>query len=65
MKIMVETMLGDACITFYNKQGEIIHTEQFSSKKDTQYVRELPISDVEYGYTKALYSGRLEYKVVA
>lgn len=63
MKIIVENMAGDASVTFYNKQGEVIHVEAFYGKTSTDYIREVPVDPVEYGYTKAVYSGRFKYVV--
>lgn len=65
MKIMIEKMQGDAAITIYNKQGEVIHVEQIEGKTTSQYIREIPVDSAEYGHSKALFSGTLEYKVVA
>lgn len=65
MKIFVNKLVGDAVVLFFNKQGDLIHNEEFYSKEDSQYIRELPVSEVEYGSTKALYSGEFEYKVIS
>lgn len=64
LKIMIEKMQGDAAITIYNKQGEVIHVEQIQGKTTSQYIREIPVDPAEYGHSKALFSGVLEYKVI-
>jgi hypothetical protein len=65
MKILIDKMQGDAAITIYNKQGEVIHVEQIEGKTTSTYIREIPVDVAEYGSSKALFSGTLEYKVVA
>lgn len=68
MKIQVYKLLGDASVSIYNKQGELIHTEGFSGKMSVEngpYERTIPVSDAEYGYSKSLQFGPFEYKVVA
>lgn len=64
MKILVEKLIGDATVLIYNKQGDLIHTEGFTGKTDSQYIRSIPVDTSEYGHTKSLYSGEFEYKVV-
>lgn len=67
MKIVVESLLGDASVNIFNKQGELIHTEGFSGKLvSSSYVRTIPVASVEYGSSKALLSGSstFKYKVV-
>lgn len=65
MKIMVEKMLGDATVSIYNKRGELIHTEGFYGKTDSSYIRTIPVAEVEYGHSQALFNGEFQYKVVA
>lgn len=65
MKIMVESLLGDATVSIYNKQGELIHTEGFYGKTDSSYIRSIPVSEVEYGHAQALFNGEFKYKVAA
>lgn len=66
MKILIEQMWGDAAITIYNKQGEVIHVENISGKTSSEYIREIPVDVSEFGSSKALFSGNLlQYKVVA
>lgn len=65
MRILVEKLLGDASVNIYNKQGELIHIEGFSGKTMSQYVREIPVAAVEFGNSKAIFSGEFVYKVVA
>lgn len=64
MKILIDEMQGDAAITIYNKQGEVIHVEQIEGKTTSTYIREIPVDVAEYSHSKALFSGTLEYKVV-
>lgn len=65
MKILVDRLVGDATVLIYNKQGELIHTEGFYGKTVSCYVRDIPVAEVEYGHSHALFSGSFEYKVVA
>lgn len=65
MKIMVESLLGDATVSIYNKQGELIHTEGFYGKTDSSYIRTIPVAEVEYGHAQALFNGEFKYKVVS
>ncbi|MNC02963.1 hypothetical protein D3C75_503530 [compost metagenome] len=64
MKILVEKLLGDATVNIYNKRGELIHTESFYGKLNSQYIRPIPVVEVEYGHSQALFSGVFDYKVV-
>lgn len=64
MKIIVENMAGDATVNIYNKQGELIHTEPFYGKTSSDYIRTIPVAEVEYGHSVAIVSGRFKYKVV-
>lgn len=72
MKVIVSKILGDASVMLYNKQGELIHTEQFSGKVSGDhgpvggYIRNVPVVSTEYGYAKSLYSGtgQFIYEVV-
>ena len=64
MKIVIEKMLGDASVMIYNKQGELIHTEGFYGKTESQYIREIPVARVEFGSSKALHSGLFKYTIV-
>jgi len=63
MKIMVERLSGDATVLIYNKQGELIHTEPFYGSTFSTYIREIPVAEVEYGCSKAVFSGVFDYKV--
>lgn len=63
MKIIVSKMHGDAAVTFYNKQGDVIHVEAFYGKTTSSYIRSVPVDALEYGYTKAVFSGDFEYSV--
>lgn len=67
MKIQVTKLLGDASVSIYNKQGELIHIEAFSGKQGDigVYERPIPVSEVEYGHSKSLQFGPFEYKVIA
>lgn len=64
MKILVDRMRGDATVLIYNKHGELIHTEPFYAKDTSCYVRDIPVVEVEYGCSKAVFTGEFEYKVV-
>lgn len=64
MKIMVERIVGDATVSFYNKQRELIHVEKFFGKTMSSYIRVVPVDACEFGYAQALYSGVFDYKVV-
>ena len=64
MKIMVSDLVGDATVLIYNKQGELILVEPFCCSGGDRYVREISVDPFEYGYSKALFSGKFEYKVV-
>jgi hypothetical protein len=61
---MVEKLMGDATVSIYNKRGELIHTEPFYGA-DSCYIRSIPVAEVEYGYSQAVFSGVFDYKVVA
>lgn len=63
MRILVSRMTGDASVTFYNKHGDVIHVEPFYGYTPSQYIREVPVDPVEYGYSQAVYSGIFEYEV--
>lgn len=63
MRILVERLTGDATVLIYNKQGELIHTEGFEGKCGSSYIRSIPVAEVEYGHSKAVFSGYFEYKV--
>lgn len=63
MKIVVEKLVGDASVMIYNKQGELIHSEGFYGKTDTSYIRNIPVSEVEYGHSTGLFDGLFEYRV--
>lgn len=65
MRILVEKLLGDASVNIYNKRGELIHVEGFYGKTDSSYIREIPVPEVEYGHSTALFDKEFEYKVVA
>jgi hypothetical protein len=64
MKILVSKLLGDATVNIYNKNGDLIHTEGFCGKTNSNYVRSIPVDAVEYGYSTALFNKDFEYKVV-
>jgi hypothetical protein len=65
MRIIVEKLFGDASVSIYNKRGELIHVEQFYGKTNSCYIREIPVSEIEYGHSHSLYSGSaFEYKVI-
>ena len=64
MKIIVNEMLGDASVIFYNKLGDQIHVEGFYGKTDSSYIRDLPIDPSEYGSHTALFNKKFDYKVV-
>lgn len=64
MKILVSRLIGDAAVSIYSKNGELIHVEQFSGKCTSQYIRSIPVVEVEYGHSKAVWTGEFEYKVV-
>lgn len=68
MKIQVSKLFGDATVNIFNKTGELIHTEFFSghlSGKYDPYLRTIPVSEVEYGYSSSLQFGPFEYKVIS
>ena len=65
MKIAVERLHGDATISIYNKQGDLIHVESISGKTTSLYMRSIPVDVVEYGHSVCVFSGEIEYKVVA
>lgn len=65
MKILVSKLLGDATVSIYNKNGDIIHTEVFSGKTNSSYIRSIPVDAVEYGHSTCLFDKDFEYKVVA
>jgi hypothetical protein len=65
MKILVDKLHGDATVLIYNKSGELIHTEGFEGKCNSAYIRSIPVVEVEYGYSKAVFSGTFDYKVIA
>lgn len=63
MRIIVYQLLGDASVNIYNKKGELIHTEGFSSKvMSSSFIRKIPVVSVEYGSSKALLSGSSTFK---
>lgn len=64
MKIFVSKLLGDASVSIYNKSGDLIHVEKFEGKCDSGYIRKIPVAEVEYGHSKAVWSGAFEYRVV-
>lgn len=63
MRIVVEKLLGDASVNIYNKSGELIHVEGFEGKTDSEYIRKIPVSEVELGYSKAVFSGEFKYRI--
>lgn len=63
MKIVVEKLLGDAMVNIYNKSGELIHVESFEGKTNSEYIRKIPVSDLELGYSKAVFSGEFKYRI--
>lgn len=63
MRIYVEEMLGDASVTIYNKQGEVIHREEFFGKTISTYVRSIPVAEVEYGHSVALATHPFRYTI--
>lgn len=70
MRIIVEKLLGDATVYIYNKSGELIYSEGFygfnrGNSEDNSYIRNIPVAEIEYGYSKALFDKEFEYKVVA
>jgi hypothetical protein len=65
MRILVDKLYGDATVSIYNKNGELIHTEGFFGKCGSAYIRQIPVVEVEYGHCQAVFSGEFEYKVVA
>lgn len=65
MRIIVSKLLGDATVSFYNKNGELIHTEGFFGKCDSCYERSVPVAAVEYSHTTALFDKQFEYRVIA
>lgn len=62
MKIVVEKLMGDASVSIYNKQGDLIHTECFSGKTNSSYVRSIPVDPFEFGSSKALVSASSNFK---
>lgn len=65
MRILVEKLFGDASVSIYNKSGELIHIEQFYGKTNSSYIRNIPVSEIEFGHSLSLHSGSaFEYKVV-
>lgn len=65
MKIMVDKLLGDASVSFYNKNNELIHTECFYGKADSQYIREIPVDPAEFSHSKCLFTSEFSYKVIS
>lgn len=67
MKVIVKSLKGDATVLLYNKKGELIHTEGFTgSVSGENFIRNVPVDKIEYGYSKSLYSGngKFIYEVV-
>lgn len=65
MRLMVDKLMGDAQITFYNKAGEVIHVEFISGKVSSgTYEQVVPVSEIEYGHTMCVVSGTCEYRVI-
>lgn len=67
MKIVVDELLGDACIYIYNKQGELIYSEGFygfTRGGDEGYIRSIPVSEAEFGSSKALFNKKLKYRII-
>lgn len=67
MKILVTKLHGDASVSFFNKQGELVHTEGFAGKVTDGggYIRNVPVDFVEYSHAVSLSSGVFEYVVNA
>jgi hypothetical protein len=66
MRILISKLLGDASVSIYNKQGDLIHVEGFDGKVSSgTYERPIPVSEMEYGHSMAIHSGVFEYKVSA
>jgi hypothetical protein len=63
MKIFVSKLLGDASVSIYNKFGELLHIENFKGKCDSGYIRKIPVSEVEFDHSKAIWSGAFEYQI--
>lgn len=65
MKLFVEHLVGDALITFYNKTGDLIHSESFYSDSDEDvFTRDIPINVLDFGHASAVSSKRFNYKVM-
>lgn len=67
MKIVVDELLGDACVYIYNKQGELIYSEGFygfTNGADGGYIRTIPVPEVEFGSSKALFNKKFKYRIV-
>lgn len=64
MKVLVENMYGDAAVFIYNKNGEIIHIEGFTGKTKSSYVRDVPVTELEYSHSNALFTGEFSFKVI-
>ncbi len=67
MKIEVTRLIGDAIVCIYNKEGALVHTEEFSGKyamSDEPYYRSIPVEAEEYSHATTLFSGEFEYRVV-
>lgn len=63
MKIHVENLLGDAAVFIYNKQGEMIHREEFFGKTDSSYIREIPVDPLEFGHSTSLSDNNFKYTI--
>lgn len=63
MKIIVNNLDGDACVSVYDKEGTLIHLEEFCGKVDKPYERSIPVEFVDYGSSKALYYGEFDYTI--
>jgi hypothetical protein len=63
MKIVVHKIDGDACVSIYDKESNLIHFEEFSGKSNNAYERTIPVEFVDYGSSKALYYGEFDYTI--
>ncbi|WCO82174.1 hypothetical protein vBPpSSYP_192 [Pseudomonas phage vB_PpS_SYP] len=65
MRIIVTQLIGDASVNIYNHSGELLHTEGFFGKLEGgSFIRDIPVSALEYHHSKALFDKEFEYKVI-
>lgn len=65
MKIIVDKIVGDATVFFYNKSGEIFYSEGFYGFSGDGYIRKIPewVGPLTNSI-KALYNKEFTYRIV-